>query len=83
MVDRSSYWRMKSYALQKISQSGQPMCVYCGCDFVRTLEINHINCNRRELEQKFGKPESGYSFYKRIVKGDRPTEDLENYLRSV
>jgi 5-methylcytosine-specific restriction endonuclease McrA len=68
---------MKSYALQKISKSGQPSCVYCGCDFLRTLEINHKDCNRKNLEEKYGKPESGYSFYKRIVDGDRPTEDLE------
>lgn len=77
MVDKSSYWRMKSLALQKISKAGKPKCVYCGCNFPRALEINHKNCNRKELEHKYGKPESGYSFYKRIVVGDRPIEDLE------
>jgi|YelNatPaOPRAMG01_1025707.scaffolds.fasta_scaffold36599_4 hypothetical protein len=77
MLDRSSYWRMKLYALQKISKSSNPKCVYCGCDFLRVLEINHKNCNKRELERKFRKPESGYSFYKRIVNGTRTTEDLE------
>jgi len=77
MTDRSSYWRMKNYALQKISKSGHPKCVYCGCDFLRALEINHKNCDRKKLERLFKKPERGYSFYKRIVDGDRPTGDLE------
>ena len=77
MTDRSSYWRMRWDALQRISKLGQPKCVYCGCDFLRALEINHINCDRKKLEGLFKKPESGYSFYKRIVEGDRPIGDLE------
>lgn len=77
MTNRSGYWRVKFRALQKISKSSNPKCVYCGCDFLRALEINHKNCDKKELERKFKKPESGYSFYQRIVNGDRPTGDLE------
>jgi hypothetical protein len=77
MVDSSSYWRKKSFALQRIAKSGRPMCVYCGCDFLRALEINHKNCNRKQCEDNYGKPESGYSFYKRIVDGVRSIGDLE------
>jgi hypothetical protein len=65
------------YALQKISKSGHPKCVYCGCDFLRALDIHHKNENRPKLEKLFKKPERGYSFYKRIMDGDRPTGDLE------
>lgn len=63
--------------MQKISKSSPPKCVSCGCDFPRALEINHINPMTKKQERISGEPVSGYSFYKRIVDGDRPIDDLE------
>ncbi|MGD0160330.1 MAG: hypothetical protein ABSB89_08530 [Candidatus Bathyarchaeia archaeon] len=77
MTDRSSNWRMRWNALQKISKSGQPKCVYCGCDFPRALEINHKDPTAKKQEKISGKPVSGSPFYRRILSGERSTEDLE------
>ena len=77
MTGRSNNWRIRWYALQKVSKSDHPKCVYCGCDFPRALEINHKNPTAKKQEKISGKPVSGYSFYKRIVNGERSVEDLE------
>ena len=49
-----------------------PICVYCGCDDIRFLEINH--------KEGGGAKEvlvSGSNFYWAIIKGRRPVDDLE------
>lgn len=48
-------------------------CVRCGCNDIRLLEINHINGRGRE--ETGGKFNTG--FYKKIVSGNRKTDDLE------
>ena len=64
--------KIKLKALQIVSTSELPTCVYCGCDDIRFLEINH--------KEGGGAKEtlmSGSNFYWAIVKGERPTNDLE------
>jgi hypothetical protein len=65
------YQELRLKALQKVARSDTPICVYCGCDDIRLLEINHIKGGgRKEIaEKKVG-------FYKDIVSGKRSVEDL-------
>ncbi len=64
--------RAKLRAMQIVSGRPDPICVYCGCDDIRFLEINH--------KEGGGAKEvlvSGSNFYWAIIKGRRPVDDLE------
>lgn len=62
--------------LFKVSGSIAPVCVRCGCDDTRLLEINHKNGGGgREMKAK------GVEFYRSIISGERPTDDLEILCR--
>lgn len=74
--------KMKDYvlerrikALQIVSNSENPKCIYCGCDDFRFLEINHINGGGykewKDLRKK------GTNLINQIVYHNRPTDDLE------
>jgi len=58
----------KFLALKKINKNKKPKCVKCGNEDLRILTINHKK-NKDKEDKK--------SFYIKIVKGKRKTEDLE------
>jgi hypothetical protein len=64
----------KLKVLQKVSGLEVPKCRKCGCSDLRVLEINHKNGNGN-LEFKGYR--SGYSFYNKILTGERLIVDLE------
>lgn len=69
---RNDNQRTKLRALQIVAKRPDPKCVYCGCDDVRFLEVNH--------KEGGGAKEaimSGNNFYWAIIKGRRNTDDLE------
>jgi hypothetical protein len=66
--------RMRLKALQKISGQEIPKCFYCNCQDMRVLEINHKNCDRRKRGEH---GTMNYSFWRKIVRGERDTKDLE------
>lgn len=66
----------KLKALQKVSGQERPICVGCGCDDIRLLQINHINGGGSQ-EQK----EVGSNFYARIVNGSRTVDGLNILCR--
>lgn len=64
-------WNQKLRALQKISGQLIPTCK-CGISDLRILTINHkVGVGRHDKER------GGYSFYKKIIDGSRPCEDLD------
>ncbi len=81
-ANRSYNLKTKLQALQIVSGQITPKCVYCPCDDLRFLEINHKNGGgAREAskyvtkEGRIGRAHS--NFYWDIVKGRRSTDDLE------
>lgn len=63
-------------------------CIYCGCDNYRALEVNHRNGGGVKERKNL----NGGIFYKKILTGERKTDDLEltcrvcnanHYLRSI
>ena len=58
--------------LLDIISNGNPVCVRCGCNDTRLLEINHINGGgTKEVRGKV------VTFWNNIIKGTRATDDLE------
>ena len=64
-------FRRKMRVLQKL---GGAKCVYCGCDEVRILEVNHKNGDGHHEKTYLW---SGSGFYGAILSGKRKTDDLE------
>jgi len=58
-----------------IISNNNPVCVRCGCDDVRLLEINHKNGGGGEERKK------EMNYYQNIHKGRRKTDDLELLCR--
>lgn len=58
--------------MQIVAGRPDPVCVYCGCDDIRFLEVNHKKGGGAKETQT-----SGNNFYWDIIKGRRPVEDLE------
>lgn len=68
------YAKRRLFALQRIAGSEKPICVYCGCDDIRFLEINHKNGGG---SKEFKKGRNSANFLWAIVTGRRKTDDLE------
>lgn len=64
-------WRV----LTIVAQSADVKCVYCGCDDLHALEINHKFGKGKVEQRKLS--EHGESLYSAIVRGERPVDDLE------
>lgn len=62
----------KLKVLQKISGLTKPICVGCGCDDLRLLEINHINGGGRRERRTISYP----LLLAHILNGTRKTKDL-------
>jgi hypothetical protein len=60
-------------AMQIISGKEKPFCIFCGCDYLGFLEINHKDGNGCEERKSYSQEQ----FYKRIISGERKTDDLE------
>ena len=56
--------KIKAYDLIKIGKT--TVCLACGCEDIRLLEINHNNCDGKEDRTHW---RSGYSLYSAIVDG--------------
>ena len=63
--------------MQVISGLDEPICVNCGCNDVRFLEINHINGGGREEFRN----RKNLLVYNDIVQGRRTTKDLNILCR--
>ena len=71
--DQRSNFKKKLKTLQIVAQDQKPQCVYCGCNEIDFLEINHKNGGGR----KDCRSKSHYVFYSKIRKGERDISDLE------
>ncbi|HUS04143.1 MAG TPA: hypothetical protein VMY79_01230 [Dehalococcoidia bacterium] len=71
-VGAEEYLRIKIRALQMISKETIPTCQRCGETDIRLLTINHLNGdgNKENRKNRFN------FFIKRIVRGERSTDDL-------
>jgi len=69
---------LRKRVLFKIGGSVPARCVRCGCDDYRLLEINHKNGGGTSERDYVGKIQA---FYWNIIKGRRPTDDLEILCR--
>lgn len=72
--NKKRYFATRLEAL-KIVSDGNLTCSNCGCDDIRILEINHIN-GRKEIDN-FNR----YDFYRKIICGERKTDDLNILCR--
>jgi len=61
----------------KMLSNGKPVCVNCGCDDIRFLEINHINGGGYQDTKGC----RGSRFYQIIKQGKRKTDDLNILCR--
>ena len=52
---------------------GGQVCVMCGCDDIRVLQIHHVNGDGSKEYKEKGQ----YQIYSSILKGERSVEDLE------
>lgn len=82
--DRLSYYAVhtKLPAFQLVSKCDIPKCVYCGCDDLRFLELNHKSGGGTKERDvyigKDGKPRRSNPYlYYLILKGKRGIDDLE------
>lgn len=57
--------------LRVFKMLGGPRCVYCSCDDLRALEVNHKNGEGRKDAKR------GMNLYNSILRGERPVDDLE------
>ena len=73
--EQKAQWRLnkKRRALELI---GGTKCVYCGCDDLAMLEVNHRDGRGSEDYKSHG-----YYIYGRIISGERKTDDLETTCR--
>lgn len=62
----------KLKAMQKVSGQEVPTCVYCGCDDIRFLEINHINGGGGAESKR-----RNSNLYISILYHNRRTDDLD------
>ena len=69
--------RLKLAALKKVSGLENPVCDRCGCDCLAVLEINHRNGDGKKDRTGKNNRGQGAAFYRKIVRGVRPIEDLE------
>jgi len=63
--------KLRISALEKIAGS-KPICIKCGCNDLRFLEINHKNGGGTKEYKNIG----GHKFYHDIINGERKTDDL-------
>jgi predicted RNA-binding Zn-ribbon protein involved in translation (DUF1610 family) len=71
-IQRKYKQNLRLYALHRIGGI-HPKCVYCDCDDIRMLEINHkFGGGREEFKEK---PHE--KFYSEIINFKRPINDLE------
>lgn len=75
---QNRYQRIKKEALIKIS--GEAICVYCGCNDIRILEINHKYLGGSK-ERKDKPCNVGHGLYIKITNGLREVNDLEVLCR--
>lgn len=66
----------KLKAMQIVSGLEKSKCVYCDCDDIRVLEINH-KFGGGTKERKKSRDWSGQYLYHAIIHGRRKTNDLE------
>ena len=76
-ASKKSKKKVRLDVLRMLSDGGKPVCVRCGCDDIRLLEINHINGGGSK-EKKGGK---GADFCFKIKQGKRKTDDLNVLCR--
>jgi ribosomal protein L37E len=75
---KKNYLIRKKRLFFKISGSINPVCVRCGCDDIRLLEVNHKNGGGgKELADK-----SSTCMHHDIISGRRPVDDLEPLCRA-
>lgn len=71
----------KSVRQRVFQRLGGARCVYCGCDDIRFLEVNHKNGggNKTDFKSKAGGLGCGrgWTFYGNILNGKRRIDDLE------
>lgn len=73
----ATYKKARLKAFQKVAKFDTPKCVYCGCDDMRLLEINHKNGGGRQEELK----PLYHSIVYAITTGHRSIADLEIVCR--
>jgi hypothetical protein len=78
-IYRKYHAKMRMDAVKKIAGSNEVECVYCHCDDIRLLEINHKKGGGRH---EFGESNDNnkrrlWKFYQDIISGERPIDDLE------
>ena len=74
--ERTHLWKktMRIRALEKIAKDNNlPLKCPCGCDEIEFLEINHLNGYGSQEYKTVG---GGSAFYRKIVRGERTTADL-------
>jgi hypothetical protein len=73
------YLEHRLKVFQKVSGFEVPKCVYCGCDDIRLLEVNHKKGggNKTDYKHKHNGSSKTTTFYKKILSGERSIEDLE------
>jgi hypothetical protein len=72
--NKQVYRKLKLRVFQRISGLDVPICVRCGCDYLRALEINHKHGGGTQIVKAAG----GHSKYMwGILTGKIPTVDLE------
>lgn len=68
--NKQNQWlKKRNKRLTAMKKIGSLKCVYCGCDDIRTLQINHKNCD--------GQKDRNTTLHKKIINGERDTKDLE------
>ncbi len=67
--------KIKLKALSMISGLATPVCVYCGCEDILILTVNHKNGGGEKERKRLNK--WGMHFQYLIVKGKRNTDGLE------
>ena len=84
LAKKQAYYRKtKLEALGIVAKQKDPKCVYCGCDDIRFLEINHKNGGGSKEGSRFISKNGNRiyranpNFYWGIIKGKRLAGDLE------
>lgn len=72
-LNREHYQRLRLKVFNKL---GGAKCVYCGCDDIRILEVNHINGGGGKEQKKLRASHNGKQLYEMIASGERATDDL-------
>ena len=71
-----SYQEIRTKVFRLIAKSESPRCIYCGCDEMALLQINHKNGGGQQ-ERKSTHTRTGFTFFDALIRGKRTTDDLE------